>query len=247
MSKPEITVGEFDADNGIDNSKFFEIGLPKWPRMAVIGDPVTIEQAAEILVRTQCWSYIHCNDHQWNDAVAEISGYPQELPYNEQPTDTDTRMTMFNQLWALRDKWVAEHRIIPNLEYLHNDQIASCYIGGPHGWCNWNGHIGCNDYNIGKWPSVETVYDEWQLIATTFPYLSLRCQLFSEHENGNAGAPLVQFNIDDGGATMQVPKKNMLVVELSADRMIDRLRSPIGERGCSVYQLQEGLRLAKQK
>jgi hypothetical protein len=245
MSKPEITVGEFDAENGIDNSKFFAISLPKWPKMAVIGDPVTLEQAAEILVRTNRWGS-HCNDHQWEDAIAAVSGYPKDN-YEDRPHDEDARNAYFASLWAKQREWTIAHRIITNIDYLHNDQIASCYIGGPHGWCNWNGQIGCNDYNIGKWPDVESVFDEWQTIAREFPYLTLRCQLFSEHENGEPGAPLVQYNVDNGVVTMQEPKKNMLVVELSSDRMIDRLRSPIGERGCSVYQLQLGLNQAKKQ
>ncbi|NBQ67364.1 MAG: hypothetical protein EBU46_00425 [Nitrosomonadaceae bacterium] len=246
MSKPEITVGEFDAADGVDYSKFFEIGLPKWPKMAVIGDPVTLEQAAEILIRTQRWSSIRCNDDQWNDAVAEISGYPVDN-WRDAPQDSTERQAYFQSLWTKQQAWKDTHRILDSLNYLPNDQIASSYIGGPHGWCSWNGQIGCNDYNIGKWPSVESVFEEWKLIAAAFPFLTLRCQLFSEHENGNAGAPLVQYNVEAGAVTIQEPKKNMLVVELNAERMIDRLRSPVGERGCSIYQLQLGLKLAKQQ
>ena len=59
------------------------------------------------------------------------------------------------------------------LEYLSNHRIVSSWIGGPHGWCNWEGNIGCNNYNIGKHPSCKEVYNEWiKMSATIFLHYS---------------------------------------------------------------------------
>jgi hypothetical protein len=144
----------------------FDVGsvaLPKWPAMVVVGESVTPEQAAEILVRTDNW-HISTNDKAWGRAVRETVGLPPsswELPEGED------RLERLKEIWAAEDRFRQEVGVL-QLEYLSNSQIASCYVGGPHGWCDWTGRIGSANYNIGKWPGADTVLEEWERIAAAF-------------------------------------------------------------------------------
>lgn len=143
--------------------------LTKWPRLLVTGEPVTEQQADEILVRTDNW-YHFSNNKQWEqqvDALAAEYGRPLPGPGS----------------WALADEWNKQFGILP-LGYCDNNQIMSSWVGGPYGWCNWPGQIGCSTYNIGKWPSTEEVTDDWTLIAAAFPYLDLTAQLVNDEGEG---------------------------------------------------------------
>lgn len=154
--------------------------LGKWPRLLVRGDPVTEQQANAIILRTTALHYLHGNDRAWNRAVHEVLGLvPDDIGY---PTPESGR--------AVEDRL----RIL-NLEYLTNDRIVSAYIGGPHGWCNWDGTIGCSDYNIGKWPEMEEVDAEWRKIAAAFPFLRLEAQLVTDEGDGEVA---VAWRIEDG-------------------------------------------------
>ena len=46
----------------------FEVELPKWPALVVIGESVTKEQAMEILIRTDSL-YFGCNDKEWEEEL----------------------------------------------------------------------------------------------------------------------------------------------------------------------------------
>jgi hypothetical protein len=95
---------------------------------------------------------------------------------------------------------------ILDLEYLQNYQIASSYLSGPHGWCSWTGVICCDGYGIGKWPTVEEVLVEWKLIANTWPFLNLKCQLLSNENNDSSSKPLIQYIVKNGEVSLSLPK-----------------------------------------
>lgn len=99
-------------------------------------------------------------------------------------------------------KIVSQDLRILDLDYLRNHQIDNCWIGGPHGWCSWDGTIGCDGFNIGKYSSIEEVHKEWLLIAQKWPNLKLRCQLWNGEEEDTK--PVVEFIIDNG--TVQIIK-----------------------------------------
>lgn len=134
----------------------------------------------------------------------------------------------FHNYWGFKDKAKATVGQL-DLQYLYNSRIMSSWIGGPHGWCNWNGYIGCSNYNIGKHPSVEEVCKEWQTIATTFPYLSLKSQLIAEEGEGNIA---IEFEVKDGIATIKTPGALLEVVE---DCKIVDFHNNKRERGC-IYE-----------
>ncbi|WP_106239822.1 hypothetical protein [Nonomuraea fuscirosea] len=122
------------------------IDLTKWPRLLVVGEPVTREQASEILVRTDDW-FLSTNDRAWKAAVEGLAaeyGMPAEPPFS---ADIETKKSA----WAGKREWRQRVGVL-QLEYLGNARIASPWIGGPKGWCDWDGRIGCGNYNVGKYP-----------------------------------------------------------------------------------------------
>jgi len=177
-------------------------GLPKWPAMVVVGDPVTVEQAEEILIRTDGLSFCS-NAREAQKEFYRILGLETDewgSPYGGS-TAQDYRNS--------HDKWqsvASKLRVLNEISYLRNARILSSYIGGPHGWCDWNGSIFSNSYNIGKWPSVEVVRDEWKCIAKAFPYLKLRCQLFSGEQCEEGSEPVVEFRVSKGRVRVMEPK-----------------------------------------
>lgn len=170
----------------------------KWPRLIVVGEPVTEEQANEILIRTCVPSYLRVNDDEWNDAVARTMGFPAGEDWPPHTLQGAERTAWFTKRWAAQDRRSEELGVI-GLEYLFNSRISSTWIGGSHGWCDWDGTIGASVYNIGKWPSTETVTEEWQSIAAAFPYLRLDAQVVEDEGDGVIAD---QWHIADGVAEL---------------------------------------------
>ena len=207
--------------------------LTKWPRLLVKGEPVTEQQANEILIRTCQPAYLDGNDRAWNGIVARAMGFPEgdDYPPKAIAEDNDARMAWFRERWAARDRRTAELGII-GLEYLYNCRIASTWIGGPHGWCNWDGTIGCSTHNIGKWPSVEEVTDEWERIAAAFPYLDLTAQLVTDEGDGEIA---VEWRVQGGAAELCEPGKQIRPV---GEPSFLSVLTFGGERGVSPQRLE---------
>jgi hypothetical protein len=165
-------------------NSMFEINLPKWSAMFVSGKPVTVAQAGLILLLTDDWR-LPGRNKEWVREFTEI---------------TDVDLTSSSSLSELRD----ELRIL-KLRYLINSRINSSWVGGVYGWCDWDGTIGCSNFNIGKDPSVEVVFEEWKLIAEAFPFLELTCQLYSGEVFEFGVRPLVEYVINEGGVLLREP------------------------------------------
>ena len=178
MSKENLSI---TYHNNSDN-----ISLPKWPAIVVKGDKISPELAAEIIIKTDTslpnFEYAS-NNHEFEKELNDIFGVPYKIQL-----DHKDYQSHFEKMNNLRKKL----NVLP-LYYLNNDRILSSYIGGPSGWCNWNGEIFINNINIGKWPDVQDVAEDWALISKTFPELNLRCQLYNgEHCEDNV-KPIVEF------------------------------------------------------
>ncbi len=214
------------------------IDLPKWPAMVVSGESVTREQAAEILIRTNSW-YVSTNDREWLKIILDIAGLKHE---NE---DKDDCLFHIRQDWDDLDRFNNEMGIL-DLEYLGNSQIASCYIDGPHGWCHWSGSIHANSFNIGKWPKVDTVLEEWKEIAAAFPFLSLWCQLYSGETCEEGIEPVVEYMVDKGEAVLlSSPSAHTLKPYSSLDISLSTIGKPYRERGCTSGMLKSALEIVR--
>ncbi len=136
-----------------------------------------------------------------------------------------------------------------DLSYLQNSRIVSSWIGGPHGWCDWNGKIYTSNYNIGKWPSIEEVYNDWIKIAEAFPYLELKCQLMN-HEAGEEDAevtPVVEFSIKKGKVEIYEPKEVLDYPVFGTSDMIRRFSDPFAERGCTIKMFEDALKYTEER
>ena len=218
----------------MSNEQFFSINLPKWPECRVKGETVTRDQAAEIIIRTQSF-YFCTNDKQFERELF----YCLEVDYvNKWPHyDFDEKQKKAEEYHCL------------DLEYLENARIVSSFIGGPNGWINWNGIVQQTGKNIGKWPDVQTVYEEWVKIAEAFPFLNLTCQLFDGEGCEENTKPVIEFQVKDGKVEMSLPvspvfdgiKNDVIEGYLLNFSNLNR------ERGCTIPQFQAALEIVKNK
>lgn len=243
---------------------FFNLSLPKWPALVVVGEPVTREQAMEILIRTDGLRFGGNHRERRNQLNSYL--YDVEIPSKDTCWDalekaiikklgTEGESFMNNGVWSYEEQHLAEVGQI-SLEYLTNHQIISSWIGGAHGWCHWNGEISCNNYNIGKWPSVKEVFDEWKEIAKAFPFLDLRCQLMN-HETSYEDKvkdprPVVEFRVKGGRVTMKLPKAVLKLASrvspmhgLMHDLIPDLMFA--NEIGCTMSQFKAAVDLCRTK
>ncbi|GGO62987.1 hypothetical protein [Nonomuraea cavernae] len=206
--------------------------LTKWPRLLVAGDPVTREQANEILIRTDDWC-MTVNDRAWNAAVTSLAaeyGMPIEPPFG---VDIEVRKAS----WQAMKAWRKRIGVL-QLHYLDNARIGSPWIGGPKGWCDWDGRIGCSTYNIGKWPTVEELTADWEIIAAAFPFLKLHAQVVTHEGEDEVAAT---WAVMGGRAALVEPVGKVARIEqLESADIIARL-GPGGERGVTLERLREAL------
>lgn len=199
----------------------------KWPAIVVVGKPVTEAQAREIIVRTSGLSF-HSNNHEFTRRLhSHIYGIEVD---NDRWFDHNRYIMAMNKYGIIRD-----------LEYLTNHRIVSSYIGGPHGWCDWDGSIFCNTYNIGKYPSEKDVREEWARIATAFPYLDLKCQLWEKEVGEEGNKPEIQYNVK-GGKVRVVKPGDLYVYPTGGDARLFLFVLQHGmpredfERGCTIEE-----------
>jgi len=223
------------------NRHLFQIYLPKWCHMVVVGESISTEQAAEILIRTADFTFT-CNDTSWRSKLYSVLNIRFDRTKGYLGTDYSKIKEVEKSL-----------NVLP-LKLLQNYQIASNYIGGPHGWCNWDGTIGCHGYNIGNWPTVESVYNEWKLIAKTWPFLKLRCQLWNGENNIDYDSddsldnyieqgPVVEFIIEKGCVSLAEPRVLKIDFNMMENKSFPIMGKP--ERGCTLQQFREAIDIVK--
>lgn len=197
----------------------------KWPAMIVKGDNVTVDQATEILIRTDHnapnFTYAG-NNKAFAEKLNELFGIREKR-------DDES----FSDYWEVTDKIRKKYKIL-SLRYLVNDQIVSSWIGGPHGWCDWDGTIGSQNYNIGKWPSVIEVAEEWEIIAKAFPFLNLQCQLFNGETCEENIAPIILFTVKNGN----------VLVEDSDEHLDNIVDEPFDLEGILTGQKEKGISIS---
>lgn len=233
--------------------EFFELDLPKWPALLVVGKPVTREQAMEIIIRTDNL-FFSSNDRSFNKQLNEYF-YDLEITDDSYGGDRvaiakklKVQENDYNAIWKYREEKESEVNPL-NLAYLGNEQIVSSWIGGPHGWCDWNGNIGTRNYNIGKWPSVEEVYKDWVQIAEAFPFLELTSQLLNceAGDDDTINQAVVEFRIKNGEVEMIEPTELITVAQFGDADMYRRFSDPHVERGCTIGKFREAVDYVRNK
>ena len=230
--------------------EFFDRDLPKWPRLLVLGESIKQEQAREIIYKTDSLDFVS-NDRPFIKAANRIvydiddctSGYELYSKIQEKIGKTD-----ITSAFAYQNEKRAAIGWINGLYYLHNHRLTSSWIGGTHGWCNWDGTIKAANYNIGKYPSIKEVYDEWVIIAKAFPFLKLKCQLLNGEgvlETPEELKPVVEFVIEHGIVTMQDAEEDKLLLPVEEPDFTKRFSDPYAERGCTIPEFALGFSIVK--
>lgn len=217
--------------------------LGKWPRLIVVGESVTRDQAAQMIMQTSS-CYQGCNDHEWELDVAAVMGLAP--PFFSRDANMPVKEVM-----ALdeHDRQVWKDLGNLDLHYCVNDRIMSAYVGGPHGWVAWDGTIGCSSYNVGKWPSEDHLIDDWVRISARFPFLTCGVQFIG---NEGAGGISLTLDVQEGSCTIVDASEYLLAPEsweeTDMSALIRDLRDGTHrrERGCTLDTLQEALSITRQ-
>lgn len=192
----------------MNSDELLKRGLPKWPQHVVTGVPVTVEQAKEIIRRTdsffQSFAYVSENDAfaKW---IQKICGYARpftEYPYSGTPEQQRAWRDAFQRE---QDEYDSRWKPL-STELVHNAWISSSFVYGAHGWCHPSGRIGFVD-NVGKWPSIEDVRKDWVLLAEAFPFLEIGATLWSGESSEEGTTPVVSFRIKGGSVELVDPSE----------------------------------------
>lgn len=171
--------------------------LPKWPQCIITGENVTLEQADEIIRRTDTFLTFGFggNDHRFDEAAKSILHLPQFPSLDDTMSPEDLHI-LIEEYHKDYDYWRNRWQLV-STSYIKNSWISTAYIGGPCGWCHPDGTIGYSD-NIGKWPSCEDVLNDLETIAKTWPFLRLEVTLMDDEYCGDSTSPVISFVVRDG-------------------------------------------------
>lgn len=205
--------------------------LGKWPRLVIVGEPVTPEQASVILIRTQVYGLSGWDDREWKCRAEKALGLPDSCVFKLYQHDPEG----VNAIWHDEDDaW--ERLGCLRLNYLWNDRIVNGATHG-QGWCTWDGRIGDTRWNVGgKWPEIGEVTEEWRLIAEAFPFLRLSCQVVADLGADGYGGVAAQWHVADG--LVRQVDIGPLLAEVEEDPWHDG----VPERDITLEQLNRAVR-----
>lgn len=175
-------------------AELFAQGLPKWPQLIITGEPVSEEQALEIIRRTDYFfkNGFGGNNHKFNDKVIKTV----KLPQFDGSKVGDEFFDNYALYAQAEKEWKKNWQYLTTA-YVCNDWISCAYIGGPNGWMHPDGIIGFSE-NIGKWPEIKEVYDDFCRIAKAFPFLNMEATLMNGEQCEDDTKPVVSFKIKEG-------------------------------------------------
>lgn len=213
--KPNVI---FETDKDIPN---------KWPQMFTTGEQLTVEQAKEIIRRTDYFfsgfDFIGGNNHSFTEKYLRDSGKQQ---ISEKFKSDRQGFYAFEQ--KFKEKWQ-----YIDTQYVHNDWASCSFIGGPHGWCNPDGKILYRD-NIGKYPSISEVVDDWAALLEAFPFLNINATLYDGESCQPEAKPIVTISIGNGvirihedHSVQKLPRSENPAV----DTFLLNMNNPLREQG----------------
>lgn len=194
-----------------------DVSLPKWPQMYVTGVPVTIEQAKEIIRRTDTFFTRgpSGNNQQFIKEVRKLVGMPPG--YYDRPREVLSESATQQEKDAFLEKRRKEDeedkatyqsfqaRWQPlKTSYVQNTWVSCAFIGGPHGWCHPDGNIGFVD-NVGKYPSVRGIFDDWVKLAEAFPFLDIGVTIYDREADDEGSRPVVSLKVKNGAVELLHP------------------------------------------
>ena len=148
----------------IDISSLYGITC-KWPQCVIVGKKLTKEQAREVIIKTDLFfnsSWAGGNDEDYEKELRKRLNMPPLRSFDGSDGE---------DIYTQNDVWQSTHGCL-SLNYLNNNWISSCYVGGPNGWCHIDGTIHSNK-NIGKWPAWNEIIEDLETLAHAFPFLDI--------------------------------------------------------------------------
>ena len=229
-----------------NEKELYSISLPKWPEMRVEGNSISEDQAAEIILRTDHTSRSIClNDKEWESVLIKTLKMPKIKDECYKLEDNEYQKEI-KKYYKKLDKYLSKIRYIQDIEYIRTDRIGSSYVGGSHGFVDWDGTIGTCGHHIGKWPSIQNIHDEWKVIAREFPYLDLRCQLFSGESCEKDTSPIIEYVVKDGVAEVQNPTE-AIVYRKEWGFDFEKQAFILNDRYSTVKNLKHAMRVVLEK
>jgi hypothetical protein len=231
-----------DAPKVAEALKLMERGLPKWPQHYVTGVPVTVEQAKEIIRRTDTFfsAGYDGNNHQYNRWVRKTLGMPPsswDRPHRPWPKDDAPQAEKDADKKIRQEEWAEERRLQDEFErrwhplstsYVHNSWVSCSYIGGPHGWMHPDGQIGFID-NVGKHPSVQDIYEDWQILAEAFSFIDVGVSLYDGEWSEEGIEKVVSMRVQDGKVWLVEPTVDVHLGHPEATRRAGALTDTTSE------------------
>lgn len=172
------------------------VNLPKWPQLMIVGEDVSVEQAKDIIFRTDSFltdssRFSGGNAQEFNRTYREEAGLDFSWLSEDQEQDLPLQFD-FEVAQRVRQRIGFVH-----LNYIESDWASCPFVGGPHGFCSPEGKIYFQD-NVGKWPDVEDIYHDFCLIAEHFPFINLKATLYNGESCEEDSIPLVSFVVQNG-------------------------------------------------
>ena len=186
--------------------------------MLVTGKAVTVEQAKEIIFRTDefltdATTYGGGNARKFNVEYRRLAGLDL-LQFERTARDGHTYTDIdWDKQYELQERL----NIVETL-HVKNSWTSCSYIGGPHGWCSPAGVISYSD-NVGKWPSIEEIVEDWSTIAQAFPYLDLHVTLMSGESCEDDIEAVINIRVVDGSAFAEAPDESVHTIPEKKDYM----------------------------
>lgn len=209
----------------------------KWPQLLITGEQVNDQNMInEILIATDSFftdtsQYAGGNCSEFRRLYQEASGaiYIQNFSKYLEEKDVTIKNGHLNSsfLYFVYDE-VRKKVNFLETSYVHNTQASSCFVYGPYGWMDVNGKIQYVD-NVGKWPSTDSVYEDFVMIAERWPFIKLNATCMEvEVQPGlddlNLKHPLFNIKVENGKAEIMDPDTSVHNIENIDDNfeIIDR-------------------------
>ena len=189
----------------LTHKEAFGRGRSKWPQLKLTGKPVTVEQAKDIICRTDSFigwmsQYGGGNNRPWNE-WAHATMHMTPIFELDKHMFGEHEIEGFTQFYyEVRDE-IRKQLNFVSTEYVNNSWLSCSYVYGPHGWCSPTGQL-CFVDNVGKWPSVKEVFEDLVTIAEAFPYVEMTATLMNAEHCEDVIQPVVTFIVKDGKVVM---------------------------------------------
>jgi len=183
--------------NIISKEEAFQHELPKWTKIVIIGDSVSVETAKEIIFRT---------DEFLVDAYGSMGGNNKEFTQDYLEESGLSSLYKDGKVDYLASEAVKQELGFIPLAHFHNYWASCNFVAGPNGFCTPEGKI-CFAGHMDKHPTVEELCNDLEPLAQAFPELKMNVEIYSKEDGIEF---LMGFIVKDGEVT--ITKENMELI-----------------------------------